>query len=108
MMGRTGRRSRDWFSFDLPVESDRPMTLVITYSSGERRPRAFDILVEGRRIAEQVLEGQSPTRFFDMEYAVPADLIEGKQKVTIRFQAANDNQTATVYGIRMIRADVER
>jgi DUF1680 family protein len=107
-MGRVGRRSGSWFSFDLPVEGNHPMALVITYSSGERRTGTFDILVDGRRIAEQVIEGQSPIRFFDIEYDIPANLVQEKQKVTVRFQAANDSQVATVYGIRMIRADLQR
>jgi DUF1680 family protein len=108
MMGRAGRRSRSWFSFDLPVESNHPMALVVTYNSGERRTSTFDILVDGQRIAEQVIEGQSPNRFFDIEYVIPANLVSGKDKVTVRFESTPDNQIATVYGIRMIRADLER
>ncbi len=107
-MGRAGRRGGSWFSFDLPVETNHPMALVITYNSDERRTRTFDILVDGTRIAEQVVEGQDQNRFFDVEYAIDAALIEGKQKVTVRFEATNDNEIASVYGIRMIRADFER
>ena len=41
--------------------------------------------------------------FFDAEYAIPAALVKGKQKVTVRFQATNGNEIAAVFGIRMIR-----
>jgi hypothetical protein len=36
------------------------------------------------------------------------DFICGKEKVTIRFQATEGNEIATVFGIRLIRADAER
>jgi hypothetical protein len=110
MMGRPGRRGRSWFSFDLPVEPEHPMALVATYYSGEGRRGAatFEILVDGQRVAEQEVKRTEPPEFFDVEYAVPETLVKDKQKVTVRFQATNQNSIATVFGIRMIRADADR
>ena len=84
------------------------MALVVTYHSDEWRKRTFDVLVDGQRVGEQTVEKGGPVRFFDMEYAVPAELVKDKQKVTVRFQATNGNEIAAVFGIRMIRADAER
>ena len=39
---------------------------------------------------------------------VGANLVEGKEKVTVRFQATEGNVVAAIFGIRMIRADAER
>ena len=39
-----------------------------------------------------------------MRYAVPAALIAGKQKITLRFQASPGAEIAAVYGIRSIRS----
>ncbi|KPK76669.1 MAG: hypothetical protein AMJ79_05825 [Phycisphaerae bacterium SM23_30] len=103
--GRPGRRGSSWFSFDLSVDPARPMALMVTYYSAERRRGAatFEILVDGQRVAEQEIEGTQPARFFDVLYAIPANLVKGKEKVTVRFQATNDNQIATVFGLRMIQ-----
>ena len=110
VMGRAGRRGRSWFSFDLPVEPEHPMALVVTYFSGERQrgPATFEILVDGERVGEQTVERTTPPAFFDVEYALPEALVKDKQKVIVRFQAANQSSIATVFGIRMIRADAER
>jgi DUF1680 family protein len=107
--GRPGRRGSSWFSFDIPVETDHPMKLVVTYYSGERlRGQArFEILVDGRRVGLQEVTRNIPSRFFDVEYDIPEKLVQRKEKVTLRFQAAEGSQIATVFGIRMIRADVE-
>lgn len=47
-------------------------------------------------------------RFFDVEYAIPSELIEGKQKVTVRFAAPAGSDIPGVFGIRMVRADQAR
>ena len=108
LMGRPGRGGKKWFSFGLPVEPSHPMTLVVTYSSQQWRKRTFEILVDGRRIGEQELERSDPLRFFDVEYTIPANLVKGKQTVTVRFQATQGKEIAAVFGVRMIRADADR
>jgi len=111
MTGRTARRAKKWFSFDLPVDS-RPITLIATYHTEERGRRTFEVLVEGRRVGEQVIErspnGSASGHFFDAEYKIPVDLIKDKQKVTVRFAATGTGEVAAVYGVRLIRADAER
>ncbi len=107
--GRPGRSARKWFSFDLPVGADQPLKLIVTYHGEERATRTFEILVDDARVGEQRIERHrpgSPTKsFFDVEYAIPAELARGKQKVTVRFQATGGNETAGVFGVRMVRAD---
>ena len=110
--GRPGRRAGKWFSFDLPVDPAHATTLIVTYHSEERATRSFEILVDGVRVGEQTLErhrpGSSSGSFFDVEYSVSPDLVRGKQKVTVRFQAKGGNETGSVFGIRMIRAGADR
>jgi hypothetical protein len=85
------------------------MACVVTYYSDEWRKRTFEILVEGQRVAEQTVEkdGTAP-HFFDVEYPIAAELVGGKQKVTVRFQATQGNEIAAVFGVRMVRSDAER
>ncbi|HEY3860436.1 MAG TPA: beta-L-arabinofuranosidase domain-containing protein [Verrucomicrobiae bacterium] len=104
-MGRYGRRGAKWFSFDLPVDPAHPMTLVCTYYADEWRKRTFDILVDGQKLADQTIEARGDSKFYDVEYKIPAGLINGKTKVTIRFAATEGNEIGAVYGIRTLRAD---
>jgi hypothetical protein len=109
VMGRPCRRGTNWFSFDLPVEASHPMALVATYCSDEWRKRTFEVLANGRHLADQVVakDGTEP-HFFDVEYALPDDLVKDKQTITVRFQATNGNEIAGVFGLRVIRADAQR
>jgi hypothetical protein len=108
IQSRPGRRGTKWFSFELPVDAARPMALVVTYNHDEWQERTFEILVDGTRIGEQTVERRGPIRFFDVEYPVPAELVKGKQKVTVKFQATRGNEIAMVFGLRMIRADANK
>lgn len=107
--GRPGRSARKWFSYDIPVNAAVPLKLIATYHGEERANRTFEILVDGTRIGEQRIErhrpGSETKRFFDVEYAIPAVAVQGKQKVTVKFQATGGNETAGVFGVRIIRTD---
>src|SRR5207244_2394600 len=105
ILGRPGRRGRTWFSYDLPVEPTHPMVVIATYFSGDRRgtPADFEIQVDGRSIGDQQLGLTDPHRLVDIAYPLHRALVRGKGKVTVRFQAKPGSQSATVFGLRVIR-----
>lgn len=109
LMGHYGRRANKWFSFDVPVDPTHPVTLVVTYSNDTRgRHGDFEVLADGTKIGEQTVQRRTPEqdiRFFDVEYKLPRELVTGKQKVTVRFQAKDGASVPGVFGIRSIRAD---
>jgi uncharacterized protein len=110
--GRYGRQGTNWFSFDLPVNSASPAILVVTYSNDARgRKGGFDVLVDGTKVGEQTMERRTPeqdVRFFDVKYELPAEMVKGKQKVTVRFQAKEGDAIPGVFGIRTVRADAAK
>jgi uncharacterized protein len=109
ILGRVGRRAKKWFSYELPVETGKALGLVVTLNPEERAKRSFEIFVDGQRIGEGAVErfqpGSPTGRFYDVDYLIPAAVVKDKQKVTVRVQSTGGNETATVYGIRIVRAD---
>ena len=108
VLGRPARRARKWFSFDVLVDPAHPMALNITCHSEEWQKRTFDLLIDGVKIGEKVVEKGGPPRFFESEHPIPADLVAGKEMVTVRFQATGGREVAAIFGLRMIRADAPR
>lgn len=108
---RNGRNASKWFSYDLPVDPSHPLALIVTYSNENRGQSACDVLVDGKKIGEQTGVRRTPEqeiRFFDVEYALPAELIANKSKVTVRFEATNGRSTPSVFGVRSVRKDMDR
>jgi hypothetical protein len=109
--GRTNRSGTGWFSFDLPVESTKEMALVVTYLNElglEPTTGNFQIQVDGTEIG-RFQSNTSATGLFDVQYMIASNLVNGKTKVIVRFQALDNGRIAPVFGVRMIRAkDSER
>lgn len=93
-----------WFSYDLKVDPEHPMELVVTYWGSDAGMRVFDIVVEGKIIATQRLRRDKPDRFFDVVYPIPHELAKDKTKVTVRFQAHPKAIAGGIFGIRMVRS----
>jgi len=112
LQGKYGRQGNSWFSYDLPVDPAAPAILVVTYSNDARgRKGGFDVLVDGTKVGEQTMERRTPEqdiRFFDVKYPLPLDIVKGKRKVTVRFQAKEGDAIPGVFGIRTVRGDAAR
>jgi hypothetical protein len=104
--GRPGRRAAKWFSYDLPIPAGAtPAALIVTYNTDNRRARDFAILVDGQRLAVEKFPFDSESKFFDREYPLPAELVQGKARITVRFEVTGTNEIAPVYALRLIRAE---
>lgn len=92
-----------WFEWEVKVLPDRAQELWVTYWGGETGRREFDILVDGERIATQKLDRNKPDAFFDQVYPIPADVVKGKDRVTLRFQARPGAWAGGVFGVRVMK-----
>jgi hypothetical protein len=103
-MGRGGREVRNggYFSFEMKVLPDQEQTLLLSYL-GDDRGRAFDILVDGKKIATQELKGGEQGKFIDVEYPVPAELTQGKAKIIVMIQAHPRRTAGRVFSPRILK-----
>jgi DUF1680 family protein len=101
---RRWRDARNGFlSYQLKVQPDKAVALVCTYRGGEGQRRAFDVLVEGVKVASETLV-YHPAELIDREYEVPAKLLEGnKHTVTVRFEPHPNARTGGVVEIRTVQ-----
>jgi DUF1680 family protein len=106
-----GRRTREarngWFSYELKVEGDRPMTLVCAYRGSEGRRRTFDIVVDGQKVATETLE-YHPTEQLDREYEIPEALTKGRQRISVRLQSEPETTAGALLDMRIVARPVTR
>ena len=106
--GSTGeykwRDARDggWFSFDMKVAGAAiPQQLVCQYW-GSDNGRAFDVLVNGKRIATQVLSARKPNQLITEVYPMPAELLQ-QPSVTITFLSHKGGVAGGLFGCRIVK-----
>jgi DUF1680 family protein len=105
--GRHWRHAIDggWFSYVLKVQPGQPLELRCTYWGSDVGNRVFDILVDDTKVATQKLDRNRPDVLYDEVYRIPAELIQGKDNVTIRFQAQGGAWAGGVFGCRVLKAE---
>ena len=104
---KSSRGGPGWFSFELPVDPAADTALVVTYLNERGLAPArgnFEIQVDGTSIAHFEMNEQA-VGFYDATYHIPSTLTQGKNKITVRFQAAQPGRIAPVFGVRTARAD---
>ncbi|MCW4463277.1 glycoside hydrolase family 127 protein [Sphingomonas sp. BT-65] len=97
---RHRRVNKGGFEFDLAT-APGPLALQVTYG-GRQRDKDFRILVDGRLLARERLPGEPTVARNLKTYTLPADLVHGKQKLRVRFEADSWDQ-AEVYSVRLMR-----
>lgn len=102
--GRAWRHATNGGFFDLEMKTlpNQPLALLCTYWGGDGGVREFDILVDGKAIATQKLQNNRPGQFYDETYAIPQELTQGKEKVTVRFQAKPGKTAGGVFEVRTL------
>lgn len=105
--GKKWRSTEDggFFEFVMKVDPSAGNTLLCDYWGDDHRGRHFDILVDGQTIATQNLAAFRQSKFYEVSYPIPQELVRGKRTVTVRFAAHNTHSgVGPVSGtIRMVR-----
>lgn len=98
-----GRRTREarggWFSYELKIAGDAPVTLAATYRGSKGWRRVFDVLVDDQKIATESLE-YHPTAELDKEYRVPEAITRGKDRLTVKFQPQGDTTAGALLEVK--------
>lgn len=89
--------------FTLKTDTSIPNELILTYWGMDNRGRVFDILVDGKKIAQADINNYKDSKFYDISYDIPAALTQGKTEVTVQLQALPKNEVGPIYGVRMVK-----
>jgi DUF1680 family protein len=102
---RGWRDARDggWFSYSLKVDGDVVNQLLCTYWGSDTGGRDFDIMVDGKVIANQVLRENKPGEFIEANYEIPRELTAGKTRVEVKFQAKPGSMAGGLFDCRTMK-----
>lgn len=85
-----------YFSYDMAVENNTTNYLCVKFFSGDAG-RAFQILVDGVVLKDVVLENVDPDNFYDMYIEIPENMVKGRTRVTITFNANGSSYAGGIF-----------
>ncbi|RZF60426.1 hypothetical protein EWE74_08965 [Sphingobacterium corticibacterium] len=103
--GQSWREAADggYFSFELQTSAKKNLSLLVTYWGYESGNRDFDVLIDDQVIATEKLGGKwNQSKFFDLNYAIPNDVLQGKDIVTVKFVPKPGHRAGRVFRVRLV------
>ena len=92
-----------WFSYRMKVDSQSRQSVFCVYWGSDNGNRQFAIRVDGQEIGTQVLDNNQPDQFFAVEYAIPDQLVKGKDEVTVQLAAEPEATAGGIFDLRILR-----
>jgi hypothetical protein len=95
-----------WFSYEFATDGlSEGITLYVKYwGVAEWATRRFDISIDDEPLLSIDNTGKwMQSQFKSEEYPVPASMLEGKDKVVVRFRAADGATVGGIYDLRLLK-----
>jgi len=90
-------------SFTMKVDSSSMNELWLTYWGMDNRGRVFDVMAGNSVIAREDLNRYKESRFYNIHYMLPKELVSARRDITITLRPRPGNTVGPVYGeARMI------
>ena len=96
------RDATGFFAYALRVAADGPTLVQCAFWGGDTG-RAFDILIDGEKLATVRLTGAKPNEFIVSDYPIPAAQTQGRQTVVVRFQPQPGSVAGGLFDVRTLR-----
>lgn len=88
-----------WISYDLKTDPERPMDFITRQWGSDGGNRRYNIYCDGTVFSYDEVNNFAPGEYYLMRHPIPFELTRGKEKVTIRMQAASaDDIVGGLYG----------
>ncbi len=92
------------FSYNLSTNGETNLILIVRYWGAEWGNRKFDIYVDDEKLAaEDNISKWNQSKFFDVGYVIPGDMLKDKNHVRIKFQSLQNSTAGGVYYVRLVR-----
>lgn len=104
--GESWRDARDngYFEYTLSTEGRENLSLMVRYWGNDGGNRTFDILIDNQLLVTENIAGKwNISKFVNVEYAIPADMLTGKTSITVRFACKPGNIAGGVFYVRILR-----
>lgn len=96
--------SGGYFSYELKTNKETELSLIIRYWGAEWGGRKFDIYIDDDKLLTEDNTGRwNHSKFQDITYNIPHSMLQGKDRIRVKFQSLQRNSAGAVYFVRLVR-----
>ncbi|MCH5719452.1 DUF6805 domain-containing protein [Niabella hibiscisoli] len=96
-----------YFSYNLATAKETNLALRIRYWGAENGNRTFDIYIDDQKILTENLKDKwNRVDMVEVEYVIPAAMLNGKDFIRVKFQATEPNTAGPLYYIRLVKPKI--
>ena len=93
-----------YFSYQMTTNGETNLSLRVRYWGAEWGNRKFDIYINEEKLISENNTGRwHQSQFQEIDYTIPASMLQGKTQIRVKFQAAAKNTAGAVYYLRLLR-----
>jgi hypothetical protein len=93
-----------YFSYNLATGGKDRLSLLVQYWGAEWGNRKFEIYIDDQKLITEDNSGRwNQSAFQKVEYAIPENLIKGKDHIRVKFQSLPGSTAGGVYYIRLLK-----
>ncbi|MEH6435437.1 glycoside hydrolase family 127 protein [Massilia sp. DD77] len=101
--GRHWRHASKWFSYELSDPKQEAKVLRLSFAKADAG-RQFDVLVNGRLLAQVTLAADAREEIYTVDYPIPEAMrVAAQGKISVRFVARPGSVAGGLYGLRLLR-----
>ena len=88
----------------MKTEEEANLSLMVRYWGANGS--GIEIYIDDELLITEDNTGRwNQSRFFDVTYAIPESMVEGKDKIRVRFQSLPGNTAGAVYFVRLLKQE---
>lgn len=92
-----------FISYELETNSEDSLDLMVRYWGNEGCNRAFDIMIDGEKLASENISNKwKKDEFVNVKYPIPDEMVKGKKVITVKFQAST-GMVGGIFAVRLLR-----
>jgi DUF1680 family protein len=100
-------RNEGYFSYNMTTNTEKNLCLIVRYWGAEWGSRKFDIYLDEQKLISEDITGKwNQSRFLEIEYVIPDQMVKGKDSVRVKFEALPENTAGAVYYIRLVKKKI--
>lgn len=92
-----------FFAYKMKTGGKKDLSLRVRYWGNETGSRKFNILIDDEVLTSEDIAGKwNKDGFVDVEYAIPAAMLDGKESVNVKFASDKGHTAGGIYHVRLM------